>query len=210
MLCPIRSISRSQRAFTLIELLVVISIIATLIAILLPALGPARDSARRVACAVNLRSCGQAVELYKNQWKEQFPLAKYMPAPWLSGSTYPGLNTAMLDQLDRESPAYRCPGDRMIWNTTFKDESTNPAETRIGGMSYTYVVVLGGQTIEQAPTHKYLKLSAYNTPVLYDFDNGTYETQDKQQVRTPYFHRTRNVLFADGHASRYDSEGNVE
>ncbi|MBS0192181.1 MAG: prepilin-type N-terminal cleavage/methylation domain-containing protein [Phycisphaerales bacterium] len=206
----LRPAALSRRAFTLIEVLVVISIIALLIAILLPALGPARDAARRAACSVNMRSCGQAIELYKNQWKEVFPLARYMPQPWLSGSKYPALNVAMADQLDRESPAYRCPGDRIIWKVTFKDDSVTPPVDKISGMSYTYVTALAGETIENAFTSKYLKMTPSNTPLLYDFDNGTYETQDKQQIQTPFFHRTRNVLFADGHASRYDSEGHVE
>lgn len=194
-------------AFTLIEVLVVISIIATLIAILLPALGPARDSARRVACTVNMRSCGQAVELYKNQWKEQFPVAKYMPDPWLSGSKDPALNIAMQDQLDRESPAWRCPGDRTIWKETFNDTSTTPSVRRIGGMSYTYVTALSGKMLEDTFFNKYAKITASDTPLLYDFDGGTFDKQpgEGDPVTTSFFHRVRNVLFADGHAGRFEN-----
>ena len=46
---------KRRQAFTLIELLVVISIIGLLVAILLPSLSRARESARRTACASNLR-----------------------------------------------------------------------------------------------------------------------------------------------------------
>jgi len=198
-------------AFTIIEVLVVISIISVLIAILLPALGPARDAARRVACTVNMRSVGQAVELYKDRWKEKFPNAKYMPDPWLSGDTAPALNIAMIDQLDRESPAWRCPGDRIIWKEEFTDKATNTR--KIGGMSYTYVSALGEDFIGTNDRRgrffsMYLRTQPTNTPVIYDFDGGTFDKQpgEGDPVTTQFFHRVRNVLFADGHAGRFETD----
>src|SRR5262249_11568760 len=66
---------RLRHAFTLVELLVVIGVIALLIALLLPALGAARESARRAACASNLRQLHFASIAYANDNKGFLPPA---------------------------------------------------------------------------------------------------------------------------------------
>jgi type II secretory pathway pseudopilin PulG len=55
-------------------LLVVIGIIAVLISILLPTLRMAREHAMSVQCLSNLRACGQALYIYAQQNKGQFPM----------------------------------------------------------------------------------------------------------------------------------------
>ncbi len=60
----------SQNAFTLIELLVVISIISLLISILLPALGAARKTAQALQCSNNLRSVGQVIRIYAQDYDD--------------------------------------------------------------------------------------------------------------------------------------------
>lgn len=65
-----RSSSRrhTQMGFSLVELLVVIGIITLLIAILLPVITRAREHGNRVKCAANLRSIGQALTMYTQQY----------------------------------------------------------------------------------------------------------------------------------------------
>lgn len=59
--------------FTLVELLVVIGIIALLIGLLLPALNKARAQAQFTACLANLRSIGQAINIYTVNSKGTLP-----------------------------------------------------------------------------------------------------------------------------------------
>ena len=75
---------RNRRGFTLVELLVVIGIIAVLIGVLLPALNKARQSANNVSCMANLRSIGQAVNIYVSASKGVLPFGYW------DGSTPPG------------------------------------------------------------------------------------------------------------------------
>ena len=66
--------SQSRRhAFTLVELLVVIGIIALLISILLPTLNRARQSAKEVQCKSNMRSVGQGIMFYANEFQGSLP-----------------------------------------------------------------------------------------------------------------------------------------
>src|SRR5688572_13878016 len=62
----------SRAAFTLVELLVVIGIITVLLGLLMPMMARARQQAQLTACKSNLRSIGQALEMYSNDYR-RFP-----------------------------------------------------------------------------------------------------------------------------------------
>ncbi|HEY7115333.1 MAG TPA: type II secretion system protein [Tepidisphaeraceae bacterium] len=81
-LIPNRSPSRRFVGFTLVELLVVIGVIALLISILMPALSKARKQALKTNCMSNLRSIGQALQIYAGENKGKLP-ATYGGGNWL-------------------------------------------------------------------------------------------------------------------------------
>ena len=78
-----------NKGFTLVELLVVIGIIALLISILLPSLNRARETANRVKCSSNLRQIGQAILLYANENKGNYPRTTYVAASALNAQNDP-------------------------------------------------------------------------------------------------------------------------
>jgi len=84
--------SLRHKGFTLVELLVVIGIIALLISILLPSLNRARETANRVKCGSNMRQIGQAILLYANENKGNYPRTIYTVGNGATG-TYDPTNT---------------------------------------------------------------------------------------------------------------------
>jgi prepilin-type processing-associated H-X9-DG protein len=76
-----------------VELLVVIGIIALLISILLPTLSKARKSAQRVACASNVRQFCNALLMYANDNRGNFPDVGNVDHEWDRVGDTPNTNT---------------------------------------------------------------------------------------------------------------------
>jgi prepilin-type N-terminal cleavage/methylation domain-containing protein len=193
-----------KRGFTLVELLVAMAIISVLIGIIIPVIPKVRDSARRAVCQSNLRQIGIGIEGYQDDNREEFPRARYMPRPWLSGDEDPPLNVALADYLEPDSEVWACPGDYQVHTATYTDESGREREC---GVSYTYTTGLSGQTYDNSFFARFLELQPSEVPVLHDYDGGVYELEvpegrDPEEFQPTeqidFFHSKRSYLYADG------------
>lgn len=140
----------ARRGFTLIELLVVISIIGLLTAILLPTLTSARGTARRTACASNLRQVGVGLRNYLGGSNDRFPLASYLPSIGptpLPQSPSISISDVLLPNVGNQRDVFRCPNDTPDPNRPFPN--ANKSYFQSERTSYEYQIRIGGETLEQ-------------------------------------------------------------
>ncbi|GMV26677.1 MAG: hypothetical protein AMXMBFR58_27080 [Phycisphaerae bacterium] len=104
-----------RAAFTILEVLVSIAVIATLIGLLIPGLNKAQETARRVACAHNLRQFGFAISTYAEANKDRLPPSGFQPPAWGGRSESPqGQPDQMLIvRVADEAMAYK---DGILWD----------------------------------------------------------------------------------------------
>ena len=198
---------RTPRAFTLIELLVVIAIVALLIGILLPALGKARTSARSLRCLANMRSMGQSVTLYQNDFDGHFPLSSHTTGTALDSWLDVLEANYGLDQQVKE-----CPEDEYLENRPFSYVTNDHFEKLTAGVDYNPVTgapLPGGRRraitrIHQVP---FPSESAYavewvgsgSTDHLHSVGWDSAE-QIPLQVAVERHEGSSNFIFTDGHA----------
>ncbi len=85
-----------RRAFGLLELIVVLAIITILMALLLPAIEHVRHQGYIDNCASNLRSIGQAMEIYANDNRGAFPRTVYFAGAPIALGTNPAATDPFL------------------------------------------------------------------------------------------------------------------
>lgn len=121
-----------RSGFTLIELLVVIAIIAILASILLPVFAQARETARRSACASNLKQLGTSIIMYVDDYDEKFPSGGTQgrfygpndcidangnaPVPCGAPGTKPNDDETEVEPYVKNLQVWKCPDDNN-WDT---------------------------------------------------------------------------------------------
>lgn len=215
-----------SHGFTLIELLVVISIISLLVAILLPALSSARETARRIACASNMRQAGIIYAIYNEDEDGLYPPGRYDIAFGIRGTTGPTLRNSYGMSLDLTL----CPGGADYPTTSFDWSVDWGSPNSFAKMQYHYIMGDGGRAeaagvvngwfltymsgwqikaggadlypkenrdeVGQASIHPVMLDLAYPH---YDASIYTHKPQRSNHVAEGLAADGQNVLFADGH-----------
>ncbi len=201
-------LTRRVGGFTLIELLVVIAIIALLIGILLPALGKARESSRSLRCLANMRSMGQSVTLYQNDWDGHFPLSSHSTGSILD---------SWLDVLEEGyglDPAIKeCPEDDDFEFRPFSYVTNDHFEKLTPGIDYNPIsgeTLPGGRrrAIRQIHQVPFPSETAYavewagtgDTDHLHSVGWEAAEEIPPQVAVTRHSESSSNFMFTDGHA----------
>jgi prepilin-type processing-associated H-X9-DG protein/prepilin-type N-terminal cleavage/methylation domain-containing protein len=196
----------TRKRFTLVELLVVIAIISILAAMLLPALERAREAANAASCQNNLKQIGLAMQMYASE-------TGFLPGKgvtphdliWWTAKIAPYLGTDTTADgyiaSTAQTPYYVCPSD---------------PEPKIYGWQY-----VGSQGLSYGVDHFVHKtdgtVSGYPIArivgpagTVSTFDGTRYAYAHYSDSDIPYRHggeRAINVLYCDGHVSRFEGPG---
>ncbi len=189
--CPgvVRRTKRST-AFSLIELLVVVAVIALLASLLLPALSLARDKAQGAVCRGNLRSLGQAMQMYG------LDAGRFPPA-------WQGTQVRWMDLIkpfiDKKSGVYLCPLDRqripVLWDAEIT-QSFGLNTFNFAGNQYCFWY---GVALADVARPAGTILLADSTPGLYYCGGGAVFGTPVPRVDYRHAEGAFQALFCDGH-----------
>ncbi len=131
----------NTKAFTLIELLVVIGIIFVLASFLAPALLRAKEQANRASCLANIRSLGQAMQIYANENDDRFSVGG-------SGTSYNtnlSFGAIFNAKSFNDTKIYICPNRKRNSPPTYTASTSSLATDKVSAASgrlISYVIVL--------------------------------------------------------------------
>jgi prepilin-type N-terminal cleavage/methylation domain-containing protein/prepilin-type processing-associated H-X9-DG protein len=200
--CPRKSSAAvfGLSAFTLIELLCVITIIAILASMLVPAFGTMQAKANSIACSSNLRTIGEAVQLYLQDHNQNFPAINPAVGPSYYPAGYPtqtmvqafgpyGVTNSTLqcpsDMKQGAKSSYVLYQSSYDWKPTLDDENTS--EPLVYGGPGGRRAQFGAQT--SGSTGFVVKLSKVR------------QCFDDTQIHFGHM----NALYADGHVVYFSS-----
>lgn len=185
-------------AFTLLELMVVISIIAVLAALLVPAVGSAKENANKAKCLSNLRQIGTAIEFYKEDNDQSYPI-KYPPTPYSYWDKYAYMNVLGSNYFTATWGVFRCPSNRNTLDISFRTNS-------LGGRM-DYEINSGIFSMKAGGTNGWGETIEVTTlaVVIYDWPGPNYFGYGPAPT-SPHPSGGINAYFADGHTAWITAE----
>jgi prepilin-type N-terminal cleavage/methylation domain-containing protein/prepilin-type processing-associated H-X9-DG protein len=187
---------RHRGGFTLIELLVVIAIIAILAAILFPVFAQAREKARQVSCLSNCRQVGMAVQMYLQDWDENFPLDSHsgIEASWLH----------TLQAYSKSRLLNRCPSDPSAAlfqsGKRLASYSVNFYFTPAGGYTSVGAVTRPAETIYIAELRDHTSSEHFHPPFWVKRPRTSTVIDPRSELQVDRHMGGASYVFLDGHA----------
>jgi prepilin-type N-terminal cleavage/methylation domain-containing protein len=197
---------RRRRGFTLVELLVIVAIIGLLIGILMPALGRAKTSARRTACATNLRQIGAGLRLYLDNNDDRFPFASFMPSISPEPLKTPKpihIADVLAKELQGDRSVFHCPNDEP--DPARGAPNTNLSYFQSERSSYEYRSFLGGRLLSRVIAELRERIEA-RYPGRIVSENDLWLMRDYNNFHAPAGEPgARRYLYIDGHVADYQN-----